>query len=275
MRRRRFGAASSGTSRVVGAAAAAAGRPRGGAPAAAPGSVRPRSARAGPATALSPARRRRCPRPAAAPASSPRTKRSARLTCRRHRHRLQAALASQRSAVLACRCSQISGSPPRHRTLAPRRPGHRLGGAVRRQRQRILLQPGPVRPVAIRPPGAPRRAQKAATSSAAGQPVRGHGTRCQVAQRSGSTHAGSVAATPSAMWPGWDNRRMPTDPPLILASTSRYRRELLARLRLPFAVDVARGRRNPAAPARRRPRWRSGWHWPRPSAVASCIRERW
>ncbi|MGL6111082.1 MAG: Maf family protein, partial [Rubrivivax sp.] len=29
---------------------------------------------------------------------------------------------------------------------------------------------------------------------------------------------------------------MPTAPPLILASTSRYRHELLSRLRLPFTV---------------------------------------
>ena len=34
----------------------------------------------------------------------------------------------------------------------------------------------------------------------------------------------------------WDNAPMPAAPSLILASTSRYRRELLARLRLPFEV---------------------------------------
>jgi septum formation protein len=35
----------------------------------------------------------------------------------------------------------------------------------------------------------------------------------------------------------WDNEAMPAAPRLILASTSRYRRELLERLRLPFDVE--------------------------------------
>jgi septum formation protein len=35
----------------------------------------------------------------------------------------------------------------------------------------------------------------------------------------------------------WENDSVPALPPLILASTSRYRRELLARLRLPFEVE--------------------------------------
>lgn len=34
----------------------------------------------------------------------------------------------------------------------------------------------------------------------------------------------------------WDNQHMPSNLPLILASTSRYRRELLSRLHLPFEV---------------------------------------
>src|SRR5690606_6665134 len=34
-----------------------------------------------------------------------------------------------------------------------------------------------------------------------------------------------------------ENPRMPSSPALILASTSRYRRELLMRLRLPFEVE--------------------------------------
>jgi septum formation protein len=48
-------------------------------------------------------------------------------------------------------------------------------------------------------------------------------------------HRGSVAA---ALRQGleWDNPGMPSDPTLILASSSRYRRELLSRLRLPFEV---------------------------------------
>jgi septum formation protein len=54
----------------------------------------------------------------------------------------------------------------------------------------------------------------------------------------------------------WDNSRMGT-PPLILASTSRYRRELLERLRLPFTVvapqvdETAAPGEAPAALARR------------------------
>jgi septum formation protein len=36
----------------------------------------------------------------------------------------------------------------------------------------------------------------------------------------------------------WDNRSMNSRPSLILASTSPYRRELLARLRLPFEVQA-------------------------------------
>jgi septum formation protein len=54
---------------------------------------------------------------------------------------------------------------------------------------------------------------------------------------------------------GWDNPTM--HPPLILASTSRYRRELLARLRLPFEVvapavdEAARAGEAPAALALR------------------------
>jgi hypothetical protein len=46
---------------------------------------------------------------------------------------------------------------------------------------------------------------------------------------------GSVAAGRGGS--GWDNRSMSSSPPLILASTSRYRRELLDRLRLPFEVQ--------------------------------------
>ena len=38
----------------------------------------------------------------------------------------------------------------------------------------------------------------------------------------------------------WDNAPMPSMPQLILGSTSRYRRELLDRLRLPFTVDSPR-----------------------------------
>jgi septum formation protein len=47
--------------------------------------------------------------------------------------------------------------------------------------------------------------------------------------------AGSVAAASAGV--GWDNAGMDKAPPLVLGSTSRYRRELLERLRLPFDVE--------------------------------------
>jgi septum formation protein len=45
----------------------------------------------------------------------------------------------------------------------------------------------------------------------------------------------SVAAVSG--WAGWDNAGMDKAPPLVLGSTSRYRRELLERLRLPFETE--------------------------------------
>ena len=52
---------------------------------------------------------------------------------------------------------------------------------------------------------------------------------------------------------------------VILASTSRYRRELLNRLRLPFDVQRAGSRRNTAARRNARAPWPSGWRWKRPT----------
>jgi predicted house-cleaning NTP pyrophosphatase (Maf/HAM1 superfamily) len=51
-------------------------------------------------------------------------------------------------------------------------------------------------------------------------------------------------------------------PPLILASTSRYRRELLARLRLPFECAAPGVDETPLAA---RVTWivRCAWRWPR------------
>jgi predicted house-cleaning NTP pyrophosphatase (Maf/HAM1 superfamily) len=43
---------------------------------------------------------------------------------------------------------------------------------------------------------------------------------------------------------------------LVLGSTSRYRRELLERLRQPFEVLAPEVDETPL-------RWRSAWHWPR------------
>jgi septum formation protein len=45
--------------------------------------------------------------------------------------------------------------------------------------------------------------------------------------------------------PGWDNAGV-SPPPLILASTSRYRRDLLGRLRLPFTVEAPHVDETPA-----------------------------
>jgi septum formation protein len=62
---------------------------------------------------------------------------------------------------------------------------------------------------------------------------------------------------------------MTARPPLILASTSRYRRELLERLRLPFDVVSPEVDETPAA---RRDAGRAGrcaWRWPRARDVAA------
>ena len=55
---------------------------------------------------------------------------------------------------------------------------------------------------------------------------------------------------------------MTARPPLILASTSRYRRELLERLRLPFEVVSPEVDETPS-PARCRPNWPRDSHAPR------------
>ncbi len=63
---------------------------------------------------------------------------------------------------------------------------------------------------------------------------------------------------------------------LILASTSRYRRELLDRLRLPFEVHGAAA--STKAPlARRSPgrSWRAGWRWPRRAPWRRSTPTRW
>ena len=51
---------------------------------------------------------------------------------------------------------------------------------------------------------------------------------------------------------------------LVLASTSRYRRELLERLRLPFDVESPDVDETPL-PGEAPARWRSAWRWPRPT----------
>ena len=61
---------------------------------------------------------------------------------------------------------------------------------------------------------------------------------------------------------------------LILASTSRYRRELLQRLRLPFEIrapGVDETALPGEAPARR---WRCAWRWPRREQSRRCARRR-
>ena len=73
-----------------------------------------------------------------------------------------------------------------------------------------------------------------------------------------------------------DNPGMtPARPALILASTSRYRRELLERLRLPFAVQAPDVDESPLAgeaPAATRA---AGWRWPRRAPWRRSIPTRW
>jgi septum formation protein len=56
----------------------------------------------------------------------------------------------------------------------------------------------------------------------------------------------------------------PALPRLILGSTSPYRRELLARLRLPFDVVAPMVDETP-----------SGWRWPRRARSRRCTGRRW
>lgn len=53
-------------------------------------------------------------------------------------------------------------------------------------------------------------------------------------------------------------------PSLILGSTSRYRRELLQRLRLPFESVSPQVDETPC-PAKPRPHWPCVWPWPKPA----------
>ena len=166
--------------------------------------------------------------------SSPCTKRSAGPDIQRHRHRLQAALARQRQRGLRLQLQADLGfAAGDGASLTLRRPGHRLRRAVLGQGQRVLQQPAHLGqwPLALR--AGPRPARRPAHPAASGRQAGGR-HRAQ-SQAWHACHRSSVAAG-HCRNAGGTIRGMSPDPPLILASTSRYRHELLSRLRLPFEV---------------------------------------
>ena len=97
------------------------------------------------------------------------------------------------------------------------------------------------------------------------EPARGARAR---RRRTGPGHRGQRRSRPPrAGHPAPRPRRAMT--PLVLASTSRYRRELLARLGLPFEVDRPGRGRNAAAGRSARRHRRAAWPRPRPGVVAA------
>jgi len=70
------------------------------------------------------------------------------------------------------------------------------------------------------------------------------------------------------------NANLPVQRTVVLGSTSRYRRELLSRLNLPFEVaapDVDETHRPANPPAI----WPCASRWPKPAPWLSAFRRRW
>ena len=212
------------------------------APAAARAAARLRSARAGRAPASAPARRPRFRRRAAAAASSPCDEEEAALDLRAApstgcRQRWHSSVTSASARQMQPGCAGAARAPrrsPRACQATPPRAVPSAGASVaaaRRGRRSSGQRPSSSPPAAANARDVEPHADRSHAS--------GHRAQC----------SGAAAASR-------DDGTMTRCPPAasILASTSRYRRELLERLRLPFDVRRAAGRRDAAAPAKRRPR---------------------
>ena len=131
----------------------------------------------------------------------------------------------------ACRCSQTSASPPATGLRAPRADQATvLRRAVGRRRQRSLTAAAASgqRPVAL--PAAVGLRERRPCRAGAGRTERAGLIGMQRQRRASVRRRHAMRRSRGTIAP------MTACRPLILASTSRYRRELLQRLRLPFEV---------------------------------------
>ena len=150
------------------------------------------------------------------------------------------------NAVCACSRRRISGSPPATALRTPLRDQATDWAGLSSVRGSASCCSLPISANGHSPCNRPWASAKACTSRCRGSKGRADviaGSPQAVGQCVESPQQCSGRSVPQC---GWDNPGMSPVPPLILASTSRYRHELLSRLRLPFEVLFARGRRNAA-----------------------------